>query len=101
VEDLAEAARQRAELRRVDARGQRARDRRQLLLHHLARAVRLDAVVEGHGDRRDAVARDAALTRHGVGQAEQRRLDGARDEPLDLFGREARRAREDEHLRAS
>ena len=85
------------ELGRARRRAGRSTARREPLLDHLPGAVGLDVVLEDGRHRRDAVARQAALLDE-PGQAAERHLDGAGDEPLDLLGREPRGAGEDQHL---
>ena len=62
--------------------------RLEALGHDLARAVDVLAPLELHPDDGDARPRDRADAAH-AGRAVQRRLDGERDEQLDLLGRQA------------
>ena len=96
LEDLAEAGGDRPEVR-LDARRQLLACREHALHHHLAGEVDVGAVLEDHGDHRQAELRERThLDR--AGQAGARLLDGIGHQLLDLERREGRRLGDHRHL---
>jgi len=94
VEDLAEPAGVGPECGWLDAGRQLGGEVADTLLHLLSGAPRIDVVVEHDRHGGDPEPRQAALL-VDTGQAAERDLDPTGDEPLDLLGRETRRARQD------
>lgn len=96
--DLAQAGRERRELRRAGGRRQVRLDLAQALDDELPREPHVGAVAEHERHGREAAARRRAHLLE-VRQAVEPHLDGQRHEALDLFGREARCVREHRDLR--
>ncbi len=94
AEHLAQARRDRPELRRLGAGRELVFDAPQLLQDELAGEVGVDAVLEDDGDDGDALAGERAELDE-VGERLQGQLDGDAHEPLDFERAEGRGLRQD------
>lgn len=81
--DLPESRRERTHLRDADLRRHLPPDAGHALVDPVASDLRVDVVLEDHGDRRDAVARERAQLLH-LGDAAQGHLHRGAHQPLDV-----------------
>ncbi len=94
--DLAQAGRDRAQLG-LDPAWQIVTHHGQPLKDEVPRKIRIHSVFEDHDHLRQAGLRQRSDLLH-AGQARHLGLDGKSHQPLDLFGTEPARFRQDHHL---